>query len=101
VRAGERGADKRASGVSDRRGGALTGRTHRQGAQVLTDGPGHRARGHEAVSHDLDRAIEIGRGRSKPGGLVSVGGVAPLRSGEVAGVGASACYGGSGVARAG
>jgi hypothetical protein len=43
------------------------------GTQVLTDGPGHRARGREAVSHDLGRAIKIGHGRSKPRGLVSCG----------------------------
>jgi hypothetical protein len=51
----------------------LTSRTQHQGAQVLTDGPGHRTRGREAVSRDLGRAIEIELGRSKPGGLVSCG----------------------------
>jgi hypothetical protein len=42
----------------------------------------------EAVSHNLGRAIEIGRGRSKPGGVNGCGGTAPSRGGEVAGVGA-------------
>jgi hypothetical protein len=55
----------------------------------------------EAVSRDLIRVIEIGRGRSKPGGLIATGGAAPSRGGEVAGVGAGACYGGSGVAGVG
>ena len=55
----------------------------------------------EAVSRDLGRAIEIGRGRSKPGGVNSCGGVVPSRGGEVAGVGAGACYGGSRVAGVG
>jgi hypothetical protein len=34
-------------------------------------------------------------------GLTAAGGVAPSRGGEVAGVGAGACYDGSGVAGAG
>jgi hypothetical protein len=44
--------------------GALTDRAQRQGTRALTDGPGRRARVREAVSRDLGRAIEIGRGRS-------------------------------------
>jgi hypothetical protein len=72
-----------------------------QGAQVLTDGPGHGARGREVVSRDLGRAIEIGRGRSKPGGVNGCGGATFIRGGEVAGVGAGVCYGGSGVAGVG
>jgi hypothetical protein len=55
----------------------------------------------EAVSHDLGRAIEIGWGRSKPGGVNSCGGAVPSRGGEVAGVGAGASYDGSRVAGAG
>jgi hypothetical protein len=55
----------------------------------------------EAVSRDLSRAIEIGRGRSKPGRVHGYGGAAPSRGGEVAGDGAGASYGGSGVAGAG
>jgi hypothetical protein len=66
-----------------------------------TSGSGRRARVHEAVSCDLGRAIEIGRGRSKPGGLMAAGGATPSRGSEVAGVGAGACYGGSGVAGVG
>jgi hypothetical protein len=68
---------------------------------VLTGGPGHRARGGEAVSHDFDRAIKIRRGRSDREGLTTAGGAAPFRDGEVAGVGAGASYGGSGVVRVG
>ena len=71
------------------------------GARVLIDGLGHRAREREAISHDLDLAIKIGRGRSKPGGLVTAGGATPPRGGEVDGVGAGACYGGFGVAGVG
>jgi hypothetical protein len=41
----------------------------------------------EAISRDLGRVIEIGRGRSKPGGVNGCGGTAPSRGGEVAGVG--------------
>jgi hypothetical protein len=55
----------------------------------------------EAVSCDLGRAIEIGQGRSKLGGVNGCGGAAPSRGGEVAGVGAGASYGGSGVAGTG
>jgi hypothetical protein len=61
-------ADKRARGVNNRGGGALTERTQRQGMWVLTDGPGRRARVREAVSRDLGHAIKIGRGRSDRGG---------------------------------
>jgi hypothetical protein len=68
---------------------------------VLTDGPRHRTRGREAVSHDHGRAIEIGRGDQSQKGWSAAGGAAPPRSGEVAGVGAGACYGGSGVPRVG
>jgi hypothetical protein len=50
-------------------GGALTGRAQRQGMQAVTGGPGHRARVREAVSRDLGRAIEIGRGRSNREGV--------------------------------
>jgi hypothetical protein len=52
----------------------------------------------EAVSCDLVRSIEIGWGISKPGGVNGCGDAAPSRGGEVAGVGAGASYGGSGVA---
>jgi hypothetical protein len=45
-------------------GGALTDRAQRQGMRALIDGPGRRAHVREAVSNDLGRAIEIGRGRS-------------------------------------
>jgi hypothetical protein len=44
--------------------GALNDRAQSQGTQTLADGPGRRARVREAVSRDLGRAIEIGRGRS-------------------------------------
>jgi hypothetical protein len=72
VRASEALKGGLATSVTEERG-ALTGRTQRQGAQVLTDGPGHRTCGREAVFRDLGRVIKIGRGRSKPGGLVSCG----------------------------
>jgi hypothetical protein len=68
---------------------------------VLTDGPGHKTRMREAVSRNLGRAIKIGRGRSSREGWLAAGNAAPLHGGEVAGVGAGACYGGSGVARVG
>jgi hypothetical protein len=55
----------------------------------------------EAVSRNLGRAIEIGQGRSNWEGRTAAGAAAPLRSGEVTGVGAGACYGGSGVAGVG
>jgi hypothetical protein len=55
----------------------------------------------EAVSHDLSRAIRIGRWRSMPGGLMAAGGAAPAHGGEVVGVGAGAGYGGYSVAEAG
>jgi hypothetical protein len=42
-----------------------------------------------------DRGDQTGRGRT------AAGGAAPLRCGEVVGVGAGACYGGSGVAGVG
>jgi hypothetical protein len=67
----------------------------------VTDGPRHRARGREAVS-----VISAVRSRSEGGDqsrecCLATGGAAPLRGGEVAGVGTGACYGGFGVARAG
>jgi hypothetical protein len=55
----------------------------------------------EAVSRDLGRAIRIERWRSTPVGFMAAGGAAPAHGGEVTGVGASASYGGSGVAGAG
>jgi thiamine biosynthesis protein ThiC len=42
--------------LATKEGGAQTSRTQRQGAQVLIDGPGHRVREREVVSHDLGRA---------------------------------------------
>jgi hypothetical protein len=44
--------------------GALIDRAQRQGTRTLADGPGRKARVREALSRDLGRAIEIGRGRS-------------------------------------
>jgi hypothetical protein len=75
----------------------LTGRR----AHALTGGFGRGARMPEAVSHDLRRAIEIGRERSKPGGVNGCGAAAPSHGGEVTGFGASASYGGFGVTGAG
>jgi hypothetical protein len=51
---------------------------------------GRGARVREEVSRDLGRAIEIGRGRSKPGGVNGYDGATPSRGGEVAGVGVGA-----------
>jgi hypothetical protein len=73
MRKGERGADKRASGVRDRGEGRADRLDPTPGAQLLTDGPGHRARRREAVSRDLGRAIKIGHGRSTPGGVNGCG----------------------------
>jgi hypothetical protein len=77
--------------VSDRGEGALTERAQRQGTWALTGGP--RAQGARARSgiRDLGHAIKIGRGRSDQGGRTAAGDAAPLRGGEVAGVGAGAC----------
>jgi hypothetical protein len=94
-------ADRRADDVSDREGGGLTDWAQCQGAQALTGRSGRGARVREAVSRDLGRAIEIGRGRSKPGGVNGYNGAAPSRGGEVAGVGVGASYSGSRVAGAG
>jgi hypothetical protein len=93
--------DQRARAVSDRGGEAdwPVGPDARGigGRQVGSDA----GRAREAVSRDLGHAIRIERWRSTPGGLMAAGGAAPAHGGEVAGVGAGAGYGGSGVAEAG
>jgi hypothetical protein len=66
--------------------------------QALTGGLRRGARVRKTVSRDLGRAIKIGRRRSNREGGMAAGGATPLRGGEVARVGAGACYGGPGVA---
>jgi hypothetical protein len=81
--------------------GGRTGRARCQVHRRSTGGSGRRACVRKAVSCDLGSAIRIEWWRSMTGGLMAAGGAAPSRDGEVAGVGAGACYGGSRVAGAG
>jgi hypothetical protein len=55
---GRASADRRASGVSDRKGGGLTGQTQRQVAQALTGGAQGQSTGEGA---DPSSRVQIGR----------------------------------------
>jgi hypothetical protein len=101
ARAGERALTGGLAVSAIENGGGLTCWAQRQGAQALTSGFRRGVRVREAVSCDLGRAIEIGRGRSKPGGVNGCDGIALSRGGEVARVGAGASYGSSEVTGAG
>jgi hypothetical protein len=87
---GRASADRRARGARKEGESALTERAQRRGTWVLTDGPGAQGARARNGTHDLGRAIRIGRRGSDRGWVNGCGRRCSLRGSEVAGVEAGA-----------
>jgi hypothetical protein len=87
---GRTSADRRARGAGTEGESALTERAQRRGTWVLTGRPGAQGARARSGTHDLGRAIRIGRRGSDRGWVNGCGRRCSLRGSEVAGVEADA-----------